>query len=83
MVITIGCEAMAIAKVLQDATRNGWAGGVVHSFEQWEDGLEQFVADQLQPGDLVLLKGSRACRLERLIPFIEKRFTPASTSTAA
>ncbi len=39
---------------------------LVDSFEE----LSRLVADAVQPGDLVLLKGSRGTRLERLLPLL-------------
>ena len=44
----------------------------------WTDRTPGDVADLLQPGDTVLLKGSRGMALERLIPAIERRFGPAT-----
>jgi len=40
----------------------------------WSADLPGEVADRLEPGDTVLLKGSRGMALERMIPAIEKRF---------
>lgn len=45
----------------------------------WGDGTAQDVADQLKPGDTVLLKASRGMALERIIPAIEQRFPHEST----
>lgn len=61
LLITIGPEAKL-------------AGGE-HVFGSWSDDLPQRIAGLLEVGDLVLLKGSRAGRLERLLPAIERRFT--------
>ena len=46
-------------------------------YDQWSDDLPNQIADLLEPGDTVLLKGSRGMRLERLIPAIEARFGKA------
>lgn len=44
------------------------------SFTQYDDQLPQQVAALLQPGDAILLKGSRGWQLERLVPAIIERF---------
>ncbi len=53
----------------------------VHGFDQWSGDLPARIADLLQAGDVVLIKGSRDTALERLVPAIEARFgTSASVS---
>ena len=44
-------------------------------YTQADSGTLDAVADSLQPGDVVLCKGSQGLLLERLIPKIEARFT--------
>lgn len=39
------------------------------------------VADWLEPGDQLLLKASRGVALERALPLLEQRFSPASASS--
>jgi len=39
------------------------------------------LADWLQPGDQLLLKASRGVALERALPLLEQRFSPASASS--
>lgn len=48
----------------------------VHGFGGWTDDLPQRIAALLQPGDTVLLKGSRAMALERIVPTLAARFHP-------
>ncbi len=43
----------------------------------WSDALAAEIAAALNPGDTLLLKGSRGMRLERILPAIEERFGPA------
>jgi UDP-N-acetylmuramoyl-tripeptide--D-alanyl-D-alanine ligase len=51
--------------------------GEAFGADAWSDNLPQKVADQLQPGDTVLLKASRGMQLERVIPAIEAKFGQA------
>ncbi|MDR1419366.1 MAG: UDP-N-acetylmuramoyl-tripeptide--D-alanyl-D-alanine ligase [Treponema sp.] len=60
MVFLFGVETEAAAAVLEDDARVSW----FHSNNFGE--LARALEDYVHPGDLVLLKGSRGCALERL-----------------
>lgn len=55
----------------------------VRSFDGWCDDLADQIAELLDPGDVVLLKASRAMGLERLIPVFRKRFTSEAADIEA
>ncbi len=42
----------------------------------WSDQLAATITQSLKPGDMLLLKGSRGMRLERILPHLEARFGP-------
>jgi UDP-N-acetylmuramoyl-tripeptide--D-alanyl-D-alanine ligase len=69
-VVVVGQLALFIAEPLQ---RGGLADRLLLLPEAGPESAKQ-IAAVLQPGDLVLLKGSRANRLERLLPAIQERF---------
>lgn len=77
--VTVGALAAYIAEPL----RKVWSAERVHTFMQWRDDLPAQIADLLQPGDVVLLKGSRGMKLERLISSLEARFLSATTQAHA
>lgn len=63
-----------LAKLAAQALAERWPGEQVHAYDAWSDDLPGKIAALLQPGDLVLIKASRAMALERLIPAIENKF---------
>lgn len=63
------------------AIEQGQADAAI-AFAQWTDDLPSRIADLLNPGDTVLLKGSRGMRLERIIPAIQTRFGEPSPAQA-
>src|SRR6056297_2068698 len=56
----------------QEAQQQGFHNRLEFTTDYSE--LAQWVSDFVQPGDTVLLKGSRSMELERLVPHIEKKF---------
>ncbi|HKK64709.1 MAG TPA: cyanophycin synthetase, partial [Clostridia bacterium] len=56
----------------QEAQQQGFHNRLQFTTDYSE--LAQWVSDFVQPGDTVLLKGSRSMELERLVPHIEKKF---------
>ncbi len=67
--VTVGAEAREIAR---SAVSCGMDADRVQSYDEIEEALRP-VRDALRPGDLVLVKGSRAVGLERLAEGLRKR----------
>ncbi|MDP6541922.1 MAG: hypothetical protein QGF07_03960, partial [Phycisphaerales bacterium] len=65
----VGQEMSSAAKILPFATYES----------QSDDGVIDRIAKSLQDGDVVLLKGSRAMKLERIIAQFEKLTTKVPT----
>ncbi len=59
---------LLVGKAFQEAIRGlpGVSGGVIHCFDQ-ADRAGKFLAEIAEKGDAVLLKGSRAMRLEKVL----------------
>ena len=64
--ITVGREAREIAVGLRDAEGQSWVQEVEQAEEVWE-----ILAPAVQPGDWVLVKGSRGVQLERVVTQME------------
>jgi UDP-N-acetylmuramoyl-tripeptide--D-alanyl-D-alanine ligase len=68
-VFTIG----KLSGLAADVLRERWDRQRVMSFETVNAASGQAIAAALQPGDAVLLKGSRSIGLERLLAYVEER----------
>ncbi len=60
-----------LARFASEPLSRRWPDGDIHTFTQWQDNLPTQITGLLSPGDVVLIKASRAMKLERLIPAIE------------
>jgi UDP-N-acetylmuramoyl-tripeptide--D-alanyl-D-alanine ligase len=69
ILITVGPRARIIA---QEALSCGMPPDKVHSFESREEAAA-FLLEILEPGDVVLVKGSRAMRMEEIVKAIMAR----------
>lgn len=72
VLILLGPRMERAARTLTDARR--LAETTIHGSAQWRDDLPEVVAGLLQPGDVVLIKGSLGMGMMRLIPGLEARF---------
>lgn len=61
--ITVGERAKHIAEA---ARERGMSGGAIFSFSTTDE-AGQFVQERLNPGDIVLIKGSQGARMERVV----------------
>ncbi|MBX3049548.1 MAG: UDP-N-acetylmuramoyl-tripeptide--D-alanyl-D-alanine ligase [Anaerolineales bacterium] len=67
--VTVGPRAHLIAET---ARANGLDAAAVHEFDNSEVALE-YLKRLLSPGDVVLVKGSRAVKMETIVPQLEQR----------
>ena len=68
LVVLVGAEMSATADAMRAL---GFDGNLVQVESEMNDAACHEVAALIQPGDRVLLKGSRGNALERLIPVLE------------
>lgn len=69
MLITVGQEAEEIAHAAHHA---GMLKSAIESFET-SDGVSQFLKSQVRKGDVLLIKGSQAVRMEKIVKGIMLR----------
>jgi UDP-N-acetylmuramoyl-tripeptide--D-alanyl-D-alanine ligase len=79
LVVTVGPHALHIAETLSQA----WSNTKLLMLSELTDEQARRVAMRLEPGDAVLLKGSRGTRLERIVQALEAAPPSKSTSTTA
>ena len=58
-----------------EAVARRWDGSRSRIWPAWSDATAAEIAEHVEPGDTVLIKGSRAMGLERLIPAIQDRLS--------
>lgn len=67
MVVIAGEQAAHVANGLNRSDYDG----AIHTYASWDTSTCENVAALLKPGDVVLIKASRAVKLEQLVPQIE------------
>ena len=69
LLVTVG----PLSRYMADGARQtGMTNGQIASFENSEEAAER-VPDLLQPGDLVLVKGSRSIRTDKIVDRLKMR----------
>ncbi|GGK35742.1 UDP-N-acetylmuramoylalanyl-D-glutamyl-2,6-diaminopimelate--D-alanyl-D-alanine ligase [Salinarimonas ramus] len=74
LVFTAGPLMKGLHGALPPERRGGWA--------ETSDALAPTVLGALRPGDIVMIKGSRGVRTERIVKAIEERYSEAAAKTA-
>ncbi len=69
MLVTVGQFSRLTS---ESARKSGMAEGCVHHFNECPQVLE-FIGGQVKQGDVLLIKGSRAMRMERIVAFLKER----------
>ncbi len=64
ILIAVGVSA---AFVSEEALKSGMSKDRVFHFHTLEEGVEHFLQERVQPGDLLLIKGSQGMRMEKLV----------------
>ncbi len=78
LLVAVGAES---GSLLAGATETGMSSAKMIRFPATEDAAAA-LGDLLRPGDLVLVKGSRAEGLERVVDAIARRFSPERETSA-
>lgn len=55
------------AWIIEEARKAGMSEDKTFHFQTFDNTLEHFLQDRIQPGDIILIKGSQGLRLERLV----------------